>query len=130
VHSRFFVRRVGDIPFKIDGYDVKQGVDVRCTSRSKRENALSMKENFVILFFKPFCIQTGECWRDKRWLLAYACEKKNTRHDFICSFPNSSSITKTKLCHSPILLFDNRHELIFLTKLIFQMLSSSAFLIF
>ena len=69
-------------------------------SRSKRENALSMKENFVTLF-ELFCIdklrQTDECcWRDKSWLCAPT--RVGTKHhssDTILSvlFPNSSSIT-------------------------------------
>lgn len=36
-YSRFLVCRVRDIPFKIDGYDVKQGVDARCIHGRKEK---------------------------------------------------------------------------------------------
>lgn len=94
------IRRVGDIPFKIDGYDVKQGVDARCIHGRKEKThcrlccaAISMKENFVILFDGVIlCIQTGEL------LLAVRLRVWENSSDTISSLFIFEFVFKTKKC--------------------------------
>lgn len=85
-HRFFFFRVLDPPPFKIGGCDVKEKKNRAWTpthSRSKRENAISMKENFVILFFNLFSEVAK--WRTDGCSSTYACGKKkekNIRHDF------------------------------------------------